>query len=113
MSERVRRQRAIKHNPSVMGVEAIVFSIITVDLLILLASDLEVWTVLLTVLLGLFQRGKGFRWLFLNKALSYQRERYKCNHALKMMCNSREDSEKGTVLSSTAGPCVFMGQEAL
>lgn len=113
MSERVGRQRAIKHNPSVMGVWAIVFSIITADLLILLASDLEVWTVLLTVLLGLFQRGKGFRRLFLNKALSYQRERYKCNHALKMMCNSREDSEKGTVLSSTAGPCVFVGQEAL
>lgn len=55
-----------------MGVEAIVFSITMADLLVLLASDLEVRVVLLTVLLGLFLRGTGFRWLFRN--LSYLRE---------------------------------------
>lgn len=49
MSKRVRRQRVVKRDPSVMGVGVIVFSIITAELLFLLASDLEVWTVPLTL----------------------------------------------------------------
>lgn len=92
VSSSLTKQRAVKRNQSVMGVEAILFSIITADLLVLLASDLEVWIVLLTVLLRLF-----LWWIVLNKTFSYLRERYKCNHALKIMCNKREDSQKGTV----------------
>lgn len=69
VSDGVTKQRAVKRDQSVMGVEAIVFSVITADLLVLLASDLEVWIVLLTVLLRLFLRGKGFRWFFLSKTL--------------------------------------------
>lgn len=60
-------------NHTVVGVEAIVFSVITADFLVLLASDLAVWIVLLTVILGLFPRDKECRWLFLNK-LFYLRE---------------------------------------
>ena len=42
VSNSVTKQRAVKRNQSVMGVEAIVFSIVTADLFVLLASDLEV-----------------------------------------------------------------------
>lgn len=53
--------RVVKCNPLVVGVGAIVFSIITTDLLVLLASDLEVWTVLLTLSpLKTFSKRKGF-----------------------------------------------------
>lgn len=106
------RGRVVKHNPSVMGV--IVFSVIAADLLILLASDLEVWTVaLIPSPFRSVSKTKGFRWLSLHKTLSYLRERCKCNHALTMMYNGREDSERGTVLSSTAGWCVLMRPETL
>lgn len=50
VSDGVTKQRSVKCDQSVMGVEPIVFSIITADLFVLLASDLEVWIVLLTVL---------------------------------------------------------------
>lgn len=77
-----------------------------------MASDLEVWTVPLTLSpLGLFQRGKGFRFPEQNPLIPEREEQ--SNHALKMTCNRRGDSEKGTALSSVAGWCVFMGQEAL
>jgi len=60
VSSSATKQRAVKRNQSVMAVVAIVFSVITDDL-VLLASDPELWIVLLTVLLGLFLRAKGFR----------------------------------------------------
>lgn len=55
------KQRAVKYNLSVTGVEMTVFCIRTADFLILLVFDLGVWIAMLTVFLGLFLRRTAFR----------------------------------------------------
>lgn len=104
------RQRAVKHNLFATGVEMTVFCIRTADCLILLVFDLEVWIAMLTVLLELFLRREGFRWLFLNKYFICRKNDVQLEGRLEERHSASGLPPMTSVLCKRHGHCVIYGE---